>query len=106
MPIARRVRVPKPELDRIVRRLVKIYDPLRIYLFGLFSWGKPHWKSDLDFCVIVKTEEEAIAGLDRIWTEPLLPKKSEHAVNKCPELSITVGFGTRLRLLRALIKTG
>ena|GEM_PF-334517 len=57
--LARRTGVPKQELNRIVRRLVKIYDPLRVYLFGSFSWGIPHWNSDLDFCVIVETDQQA-----------------------------------------------
>lgn len=57
--ISRRTGVPKQELERIVRELVKAYDPLRIYLFGSFSWGSPHWNSDLDFCCIVRTDEEA-----------------------------------------------
>lgn len=57
--LARKAGVPKRELDRIVRRLVEAYDPLRVYLFGSFSWGVPHWNSDLDFCVVVETDEEA-----------------------------------------------
>ncbi len=57
--LATRTGVPKRELDRIVRRLVKLYDPLRVYLFGSFAWGMPHWNSDLDFCVVVETEEQA-----------------------------------------------
>ena len=57
--LARRTGVPKRELDRIVHRLVEAYDPIRVCLFGSFSWGQPHWNSDLDFCIIVKTDEEA-----------------------------------------------
>lgn len=57
--IASRTGVPERELDRIVRGLVAAYDPLRVYLFGSFSWGVPHWNSDLDFCCIVRTDEEA-----------------------------------------------
>ena len=57
--LARHTGVPKRDLNRIVRQLVKIYDPLRVYLFGSFSWGAPHWNSDLDFCVVVATDEEA-----------------------------------------------
>lgn len=57
--LAKRTEVPKEELDQIVRRLVEIYDPLRLYLFGSFAWGEPHWNSDLDFCCIVRTDEEA-----------------------------------------------
>lgn len=58
--IARKTRVPKRELVRLVNRVVQFYDPLRFYLFGSFAWGEPHWKSDLDFCVIVATDEEVV----------------------------------------------
>ena len=54
-----RLRVPPGELERIVRGLVELYDPLRVYLFGSFAWGTPRWYSDLDFCVVVRTDEEA-----------------------------------------------
>lgn len=57
--IARKTGVPKEELGRIVRGLVEAYDPLRLYLFGSYAWGAPHWNSDLDFCCIVRTDEEA-----------------------------------------------
>ncbi len=57
--LAARTGVSKRELDRIVRRLVRLYDPLRVYLFGSFAWGIPHWNSDLDFCVVVETDEQA-----------------------------------------------
>jgi len=83
--LARRARVPKRELDRIVRRLVKIYDPLRVYLFGSFSWGTPHWNSDLDFYVVVATDEEAkrdkgyraFRDFERRYTEFFLDSKSQ-----------------------------
>lgn len=57
--LAKRTEVPKGELDGIVRRLVEIYNPLRVYLFGSFVWGEPHWNSDLDLCCVVRTDEEA-----------------------------------------------
>lgn len=53
-----RTDVSKRDLNKMVRRLVRIYDPLRIYFFGSFAWGNPHLNSDLDFIAIVETEEE------------------------------------------------
>lgn len=63
--LAVRTEVPKEELDGILRRLVEIHDPLRVYLFGSFVWGTPHWNSDLDFCVVVKTQAQVKAGLKK-----------------------------------------
>lgn len=54
-----RTDVSKRDLNKMIRRLVRIYDPLRIYFFGSFAWGNPHLNSDLDFIAIVETEEEA-----------------------------------------------
>jgi uncharacterized protein len=40
-------------LDEIARRLVAIYDPEEIILFGSHAWGSPDEDSDLDLMVIV-----------------------------------------------------
>lgn len=61
-----RTDVSKRDLNKMVRRLVRIYDPLRIYFFGSYAWGDPHLNSDLDFVAIVPTEEEA--AIER-WDE-------------------------------------
>lgn len=40
-------------IEEIKKRLIKIYDPLEIYLFGSYAWGKPDKDSDLDLLVVV-----------------------------------------------------
>ena len=82
--LAKHTGVPKRDLNRIVRRLVKIYDPLRIYLFGSFSWGEPHWNSDLDFCAVVATDEEAehLDKADKVFDGFLRPRTDFYLLSK------------------------
>ena len=43
------------EMSVIVDRLVDVYRPLRVYLFGSYVWGTPSTESDYDLCVVVET---------------------------------------------------
>ena len=45
--------VEQNEMSVIVDRLVNVYHPLRIYLFGSYAYGEPNEESDLDFGVII-----------------------------------------------------
>ena len=45
-------------IEEVKKRLVKVYDPLIIYLFGSYVWGCPTEESDLDFLIVVDTSEE------------------------------------------------
>ena len=42
-------------INDIKRRLVNLYDPVEIYLFGSYAWGLPTEESDLDLLIIVDT---------------------------------------------------
>ena len=44
-------------LPKITDRLVQLFSPESIFLFGSHAWGTPHADSDLDFLVIVSTSE-------------------------------------------------
>jgi predicted nucleotidyltransferase len=46
----------RAELERIVRVLVEQYDPECVILYGSFAHGNIHEWSDLDLCVIKRTE--------------------------------------------------
>ena len=46
------------EMAIIIDRLVDVYRPLRIYLFGSYAWGTPTVESDYDLCVIVEQSNE------------------------------------------------
>ena len=43
-------------LDEIIRRLVKAYQPLQVYLFGSTARGEAHASSDYDLLVVVPDE--------------------------------------------------
>lgn len=45
-------------MQEVTNRLVKTYDPLKIYLFGSYAWGHPDEESDVDLLIIVDKSEE------------------------------------------------
>ncbi|TAE40635.1 MAG: nucleotidyltransferase domain-containing protein [Runella slithyformis] len=68
-------------------KLVAVYHPLAIYLFGSYAWGEPNKYSDLDFMIIVNDEDElerpesyrgyeALFGL-KMATDLLINRKSD-----------------------------
>lgn len=48
------------EIDKIVRRVVDIYQPEKIILFGSYAYGEPDADSDIDLLIIKKTSERFI----------------------------------------------
>ena len=59
-------------VDEITRRLVEIYKPVEIYLFGSRAWGKPDSNSDYDFFIIVEQSDLDSAERIRIGLRVLL----------------------------------
>lgn len=79
-------------LSLVVKRLVDVYHPISIYLYGSYAWGRPSEQSDLDvFIVIDKSDEptyrrpvkgyHALFGLN-VDTEILVRTKSEFDATK------------------------
>jgi predicted nucleotidyltransferase len=64
--------VNQEEVSLIVERLVDVYHPLRIYLFGSYAWGTPTVDSDYDICVIVESSDEKKRHRTRIGYDALL----------------------------------
>ena len=59
-------------IEEVKNRLVAVYQPTTIYLFGSYAWGTPHDDSDLDLLVIVESSNErpqhrAFAGMKALW---------------------------------------
>lgn len=59
--------VTKKIMDEAAQRLIETYNPLEMYLFGSYAWGKPTEESDLDLLIVVENSKEkkykrAIAG--------------------------------------------
>lgn len=40
-------------LQDVIQRLVKTFDPVEIYLFGSYAWGKPHEDSNINLLVLL-----------------------------------------------------
>ncbi|MFH1644234.1 MAG: nucleotidyltransferase domain-containing protein [bacterium] len=47
-------------IEDVKNRLINVYDPLAIYLFGSYAWGTPTEDSDLDILIIVAHSDEKI----------------------------------------------
>jgi uncharacterized protein len=47
-------------LRDLVERLVKVYDPERILLYGSYAYGRPHKGSDIDLLIVKDTKERPI----------------------------------------------
>lgn len=56
----------RAEIDKIVRRVVDVYQPEKIILFGSYAYGKPRADSDLDLLIIKKTSERFINRLTNV----------------------------------------
>ena len=50
--------IKKEIIDEVKNRLVATYNPLAIYLFGSYAWGKPTDDSDLDLLIVIDGSEE------------------------------------------------
>lgn len=50
-------------IDEVKKRLVAIYNPVAIYLFGSYAWGCPTKDSDLDVLIVVDETDEKLSTL-------------------------------------------
>jgi predicted nucleotidyltransferase len=50
--------ISQETIEEVKKRLVEVYDPLKIYLFGSYAWGCPTEESDLDFLIVVDDSQE------------------------------------------------
>jgi|SRR5690554_1949269 len=50
--------VSKEILATITKRLVEVYSPKAIYLFGSYAWGSPNDNSDIDLLIVVEKSNE------------------------------------------------
>lgn len=62
--------IEKSIINEVANRLVKVYDPIAIYIFGSYSWGIPTPDSDLDILVIVEKSDE------KSYTRPVAGHKA------------------------------
>ena len=50
--------ISKEKIEEVKKRLVEVYNPLAIYIFGSYAWGNPTEDSDLDLLVVVDSSDE------------------------------------------------
>ena len=70
--LSRIQQINQDEMSVIVERLVDVYHPLRIYLFGSYAWGTPTEDSDYDLCVVIEASDELKRHRSRIGRDALL----------------------------------
>lgn len=59
-------------IDEVKQRLINVFDPLEIYLFGSYAWGLPEEDSDLDVLVVVEKSDKNQIERMRIGYRALL----------------------------------
>ncbi len=64
--------IPQETIEEVKIRLVKVYAPSKIYLFGSYAWGAPTEDSDLDLLIIIDESEEkrhkrGKPGFEALW---------------------------------------
>ena len=91
--------IEKSIIDEVKRRLIEVYDPVEIYLFGSYAWGTPTKDSDLDLLIVVDKSDEksysrvrpghrALFGLDIskdiiVYTKDEFEKRSKDITTLC-----------------------
>jgi predicted nucleotidyltransferase len=68
-PITQRTRIPQEAIDYVVWQIVEKFQPLKIILFGSYSYGMPRPESDVDLLVIMETPLKEIKQEIRICQE-------------------------------------
>src|ERR1700733_7883393 len=69
---------PKTVIEEVKKRLIKLYNPVEIYIFGSYAWGNPDNESDLDLVVVVdeldKNRYKAMEEGHRVLVDLMVPK--------------------------------
>lgn len=64
--------VPKSTIDEAIRRLVKAYNPLKIYLYGDYAEGTANDESTVNLLIIVESSTERVLKRGYMAFEALL----------------------------------
>jgi len=63
-------------LNDIKDRIVKLFNPVKIILFGSYAYGKPHKFSDIDLFIILEAKERPVKRrimISRLFRDRPLP---------------------------------
>jgi predicted nucleotidyltransferase len=58
--------IDKKTIEEVKNRLVKTYNPIEIYVFGLYAWGTPNEDSDLDLLIVIDESNEKSYARTRV----------------------------------------
>ena len=53
-------------IDVLTKRLIKLYKPEKIILFGSYVWGKPTKHSDIDLFIVKKTRKKRVKRFSEV----------------------------------------
>jgi len=67
--------ISQETVQEAVRRLIKAYDPLEIYLYGAYAWGNPDEDDDLNILLVVESSDEKIYKRGDLAFDALLSLK-------------------------------
>jgi uncharacterized protein len=48
----------KEIIEEVKKKLIEVYNPIAIYVFGSYAWGTPTEDSDLDLLIVVDESTE------------------------------------------------
>ncbi len=51
------MKIDPKQLQLVIAKLLEVYHPIRIYLYGSQAWGEPAADSDIDLFIILATSE-------------------------------------------------
>jgi hypothetical protein len=50
--------ISQETIQEAIRRLVRAYDPLEIYLYGKYAWGTPDEDDDLNLLLVIESSDK------------------------------------------------
>ena len=68
-PISQRTRIPQEAIEYVVWQIAEKFQPLKIILFGSYSYGMPRPESDVDLLVTMENPLKEIKQEIRICQE-------------------------------------
>ncbi len=73
--------IPQSTIDEAISRLVKVYNPLVIYLYGDYAWGTPNEESTYDMLIVVESSEERSIRRSYAGSEMLLGLRMSKSIS-------------------------
>lgn len=52
--------ISQEKIQEAIQKLVQVYTPQKIYIFGPYAWGKPSDDDDLDILVVIDQSQEKL----------------------------------------------